>query len=62
MAQVVSKKLIERVKQFEEGNKKENVTFRLNKANLDEFRLKCKKSKIPMGKVIEELIKEFLRN
>lgn len=52
-------KIIQAVRKRSENNK-ENVTFRLDKDIVNEFRRYCEDNDIKMGPVLEELLKSLL--
>lgn len=56
-----NKELIQKIKKKEAEKVKENITFRLSSNLLKEFRNKCENEDIQLTNVIEELIKNFLK-
>ena len=55
------KGLVERLKEGERGEK-ENVTFRLSKSVISDFKAACTKQGVKPGATIEELMLLFTKN
>lgn len=56
-----TKKQIIKELQKEVGEAKRNITFSLDSRLLSDFKGECSKHGLPMNKVIEKLIAEFLK-
>jgi len=60
MAKVNTKEIVARIKKKQAEEERANVTFRLNKALMDKFRVRCESLDLSMASVIEEMIADFL--
>ena len=54
--------IVRRLNEKEEAERKENITFRLTKRVIDQFRDKCKIKEKAMAAVLEQLLIEFNRD
>lgn len=58
---ISNKEIIQKVKKKEAEKVKENITFRLSSTLVKKFRDKCNKEDVQLVNVIEELMKNFIK-
>lgn len=54
------KAIIKRIKAQNLENEKSNVTYRLTKAVVEEFKRACEKQGVGQGRVLEEFMRDFI--
>ena len=54
------KAIIKRIKSQDLESEKGNITYRLTKAVVEEFKKACEKQGVVQGRVIEEFMKDFV--
>ncbi len=52
--------IVKRIKAQDLGSEKANVTYRLTKVVVDEFKKACEKQGVGQGRVLEEFMRDFV--
>ncbi len=55
-----AKSIVKRIKDREVGSEKANITYRLTRSVVENFKAACEKEDVVPGQVLEEFMKDFI--